>query len=91
MSARNEKKYFPLSYLQAKDTQSLNTFVKCEKGFKTLADLLICHISCKNCLGYEKVSLLFKLWKQCHNITGSLVNREEDISHNLNTQTLNKV
>lgn len=93
MSARNEKNISPCSHLQAKDAQSINTFVKCEKACKNLAGLLICHNLCKNCLVYEKKASLcfFKLWKQCHNITGSLVNREEDINHNPNTQTLKQV
>lgn len=56
-SAGNEKNNLPLSHLQAKDAQSLNTFVKCEKGCKNLAGLLICHNLCKNCLVYEKKSL----------------------------------
>lgn len=51
------KKYLPPSHLQARDAQSLNTFVKCEKGCKNLAGLLICHNLYKNCLVYEKKSL----------------------------------
>lgn len=53
------KQYLPPSHLQARDAQSLNTFVKCEKVCKNLAGLLICHNLCKNCLVYEKKSLSF--------------------------------
>lgn len=90
MSARNDKNIYP-HHLQAKTAQSLNTFVKCEKGWRNLAGLRMCHNLCKNCLVYENKSVFFKLWKQCHNITGSLANREEDINHNPNTKTLNSV
>lgn len=61
------KNYLPPSHLQAKDAQSLNTFVKCEKACKNLAGLLICHNLCKNCLVYEKkkkpLSLFFLIVK----------------------------
>lgn len=59
------KKYLPPSHLQARDAQSLNTFVKCEKGCKNLAGLLICHNLYKNCLVYEEsLSLIVKTMSQ---------------------------